>query len=89
MWFYLFKILFHQTLGIVVYSHYTTIGILKKGESRNNNNAFHAASECRRQVKNDTNIVKNVKIVEFHDHIWNHHEKYIEILVQTCLELVQ
>ena len=22
---------------------------------------------------------KNVTILEFHDHIWNHHEKYIEI----------
>ena len=28
---------------------------------------------------NLTNFVKNVNIVEFHDHIWNHHEKYIEI----------
>ena len=42
-------------------------------------NAFHAAGECRRQVKNVTNYVKNVNIVEFHDHIWNHYEKYIEI----------
>ena len=24
-------------------------------------------------------FVKNVEIVEFHDHIWNHHEKYIQI----------
>ena len=30
-------------------------------------------------VKNVTNFVKNVKIVECHDHIWNHHVKYIEI----------
>ena len=41
-------------------------------------NAFHAAGECRRQVKNLTHFVKNVKIVEFHDHIWNHHEKCIQ-----------
>ena len=34
--------------------------------------------ECRRQVKNVINVVKNVKIVEFHDHIWNHREKYIK-----------
>ena len=34
-------------------------------------NAFHAASECRRHVNNVTNFVKNVKIVEFHDPIWN------------------
>ena len=32
-------------------------------------NIFHAASECRRQVKNVTKFVKNVEIVEFHDHI--------------------
>ena len=31
------------------------------------------------QTTNLTNLVKNVKIVEFHDHIWNHCEKYIEI----------
>ena len=24
-------------------------------------------------------IVKNVKILEFHDNIWNHHEKCIQI----------
>ena len=42
-------------------------------------NAFHAAGKCRRPVKNLTKFVKNVKIVEFHDHIWNHHEKCIKI----------
>ena len=42
-------------------------------------NAFHAAGECRRLVKNVTNFVKNVNIVEFHDHIWNHHKKCIQI----------
>ena len=42
-------------------------------------NAFRAAGECRRQFKNVTNFVKNVKIVEFHDHIWNHHEKCFQI----------
>ena len=42
-------------------------------------NAFHAAGECRRQVKDLTNVVNFFKIVEFHDHVWNHHEKYIEI----------
>ena len=26
-----------------------------------------------------TNFVKNVKIVEFHDHIWNQYEKCIQI----------
>ena len=40
--------------------------------------AFHAAGECRRHVKNVTNFVKNVKIVQFHAHIWNHHEKCIQ-----------
>ena len=43
-------------------------------------NAFHAAAgECRRQVKKLKIIVKNVEIVEFHYHIWNHHEKCIQI----------
>ena len=36
-------------------------------------------SECRRQVKKIKNVVKNVKIMEFHDYIWNHHEKCIQI----------
>ena len=35
--------------------------------------------ECRRQVKKFTDFVKNVKIVEFHYHIRNHHEKCIQI----------
>ena len=35
--------------------------------------------KCRRQVKNVTNWLKNVRFAEFHDHIWNQHEKYIEI----------
>ena len=26
-----------------------------------------------------TNVVKNLKIVVFHDHIWNHNEKCIQI----------
>ena len=40
---------------------------------------FRAAGECRRQVKNVTNLVKYFKIVEFEDHIWNQHEKPIQI----------
>ena len=44
-----------------------------------NINNLHAAGKCRRQVTNLTKFVKNYKIVEFHDHIWNHHEKYIQI----------
>ena len=35
--------------------------------------------ECRRQVQNLTTFVKNVEIVEFHDHIWNHNEKCIQL----------
>ena len=31
--------------------------------------AFHAAGERRRQFKNITDFVNNIKIVEFHDHI--------------------
>ena len=30
------------------------------------------------KVKNVTNFVKNVKIVEFLDHIWNRHKKCIQ-----------
>ena len=40
---------------------------------------YHAAGECRRHVKNVTNFVKNVNIVEFHDHIWNHRGKCMQI----------
>ena len=43
------------------------------------NDFTKAASECRRQVNNGTNLVKDVKIVTFYDQIWNLHEKYIEI----------
>ena len=42
-------------------------------------NAFHAAGECRRQIKKLTKFVKNVKIVEFHDHIWYRNERCIQI----------
>ena len=41
--------------------------------------AFHAAGVCRRQVKNLTKFVKNVEIVKFHNQIWNHNEKCIQI----------
>ena len=40
-------------------------------------NANHGADDSRRQVKNLTNVVKNIKIMEIHDHIWNHNEKCI------------
>ena len=50
----------------------------KKDLWHNHFNAFHAAGECRRPVKNVTKCVKNVNIVEFHYHIWNHHEKCIQ-----------
>ena len=42
-------------------------------------NAFYAAGECKQRVKNVTTLVKNVKIVDFYDHIWNHDEKCIQI----------
>ena len=41
-------------------------------------NAFHAAGECRRQANNFTKYSTNYKILEFHDHIWNHHAKCIQ-----------
>ena len=37
------------------------------------------SSGGRRQVNHFLKIVKNINIVEFHDYIWNRHEKYIEI----------
>ena len=30
--------------------------------------------------KNVNKLVKYSKIGEFHDHIWNHHEKYIQMI---------
>ena len=44
-----------------------------------NFNAFHAAGECRRQLKNVSKFVKNIKILEFGHYIWNHCEKCIQI----------
>ena len=44
-----------------------------------NLNAFHAAAEWRRQVTKLTKFVKNVDILQVHDHIWNHNEKYIQL----------
>ena len=35
--------------------------------------------ESRRQVKHFTRVSKNINILEFHGHIWNHHEKYIQM----------
>ena len=52
---------------------------LFSGQVGLNFNTYHAAGECRRQVKNVTNLVKNVKIGEFHYHIWNHYKKCIQI----------
>ena len=39
-------------------------------------NPYYAAGMSRRQVQNVTKIFK---IVEFHDYIWNHNEKCIQI----------
>ena len=36
-------------------------------------------SRCISEVKNVTKFVKNVEIVEFHDLMWNHSEKCIQI----------
>ena len=56
---------------------------------KNDRNTYHEAGECRRQVKHLIHFVKNVKIVEFYYHIWNHHEKYIEISTNMpCIALV-
>ena len=38
------------------------------------------AGESRQRVKHNFTIFsKNVNILEMHDHIWNHHEKCIQI----------
>ena len=42
-------------------------------------NTFHSAGECRRQVKILTKYVNKFQIVEFHEHIWNHNEKCIQL----------
>ena len=42
--------------------------------------------------KLNTFCEKEVKIVEFHDHIWNHHEKYIQMRTNmpgNCLEICE
>ena len=36
------------------------------------------ARVSRRQVQNITICFKNVKIIQFGDHIWNHHEECIQ-----------
>ena len=46
----------------------------------------HAVILSTRQASADnrfTNVVKHVKIVEFHDHVWNHHEKYMQKSTNT------
>ena len=42
-------------------------------------NPLHAADYSRQQITNSTNVVKILKIVEFHYQIWIHHEKCIQI----------
>ena len=42
-------------------------------------NSLHAAGMGRRQFKNVTKVSTKVKIVEYHDKIWNYHEKCIQI----------
>ena len=46
-------------------------------------NTYHAADKSRRQVQNVAKFCpkcrKILKMLEFHYHIWNHHEKCIQI----------
>ena len=42
-------------------------------------NTRYVAVVSSRQVQNYTKCSKNVNILEFHDHIWNRHEKCIQI----------
>ena len=64
-----------------VNNHFETriLGWLDRARSVSIINTLHAAGECRRQVKNVTKCSKNDNILEFHDHIWNHHEKCTQI----------
>ena len=48
-------------------------------EDEKGENQLQNIYKCSFQVKNVTHFVKNVNIVEFHYHIWNHHEKCIQI----------
>ena len=41
-------------------------------------NTYHAAGMSRRQVQHFLKL-SNVKILELHNHIWNHHDKCIQI----------
>ena len=46
----------------------------------------------RRQEQNVTKFAKNVEIVEFDDHIWNRHEKCIQISTNMpgiCLQICE
>ena len=50
-----------------------------------NINAFYAADECRQHVK-------NIKMIEFGDYIWNHHEKCIQMstnMLGICLDICE
>ena len=40
---------------------------------------FPRGRQVQTTCQNCKKIVKNVRIVEFHDHIWNHNEKRIQI----------
>ena len=42
-------------------------------------NTNHAAGASRRQVQHFTKLSKNVNVLKFHDRIWNHYEKYIQM----------
>ena len=47
---------------------------------------LQVAGEYRRHVHNFPKNVKNVRIFEFHDDIWNHHEKCI--LISTNMNVI-
>ena len=44
-----------------------------------NLNTYHAVGVSRRHIENVAKCLKNVIMLEFHDYIWNHHMKCIQI----------
>ena len=74
------KIMFDEVSVVTYYFNFCRVCVYSSCTTPfKRDHAFHVAGKCRRQIKKLTKLVKDVNILEFHDHIWNHHVKYIEI----------
>ena len=51
----------------------------KKNETDCDQPKYLSSASANDRYKNGQIWQKNVKIVEFHDHIWNHHKKCLQI----------